>query len=233
MVPRRDGGAAPRPGPVGRVLAALYDLTTAGMERRLFAARRRGLLAAARGRVLDVAAGTGANLPHYRWDRVAELVLLDPSAGMLERARRKASALGRAVRLVEGPAERLPFDDETFDAVVFTLALCTIPDPAAALREADRVLRPDVLQDEEPALRAQDPGLAAWQDRLTPFWRIVGGGCHPNRDTRATIEAAGFRFEAAEEFLEERIPLPIVRPQLIGAARRAAPPPEKRGAAPA
>ena len=211
-----------RPGLVSRVVAGVYDLVTAGMERQFFSGHRRRLLEAAGGRVLDVGAGTGANLPHYPWNQVSELVLLDPSPGMLERARRKATALGVAVQLRRGRAEQLPFEDESFDTIVFTLSLCTNPDPAGALREARRVLRPDGRLLVLEHVRARDPGLATWQDRLTPLWKTIQGGCHPNRDTRATIEAAGFEFASVEEFLEKRLPVPIVQPELIGTARRTA-----------
>ena len=223
MTSRTDGakvrGGQPRL--VSSWIAALYDLATAGMERQVLGAHRRRLLAAARGRVLDVGAGTGANLPHYPRDRVSELVLLDPSPGMLHRARRRASDLGWEVQILETRAEHLPFGDETFDAVVFTLSLCTIPDPAGALQEARRVLRRNGRLLVLEHVRAREPGLATWQDRLTPLWKAVGGGCHPNRDTRAAIEAAGFTFESVEEFRERRIPVPIVQPELIGTARLA------------
>ncbi len=209
-----------RPGLLSRVSAGVYDLVTAGMERRFFGGHRHRLLQAAGGKVLDVGAGTGANLPHYPWDHVSELVLLDPSPGMLARARRKATALGVAVQLRQGRAEQLPFEDESFDTSVFTLSLCTIPDPGGALREAHRVLRPDGRLLVLEHVRARDPRLAAWQDRLTPLWKTIQGGCHPNRDTRATIEAAGFEFESVEEFLEKRLQPPIVQPELIGTARR-------------
>jgi ubiquinone/menaquinone biosynthesis C-methylase UbiE len=217
-----DAHPAGGPGLLSRALAALYDRATSGMERRILGAHRRRLLAAARGRVLDVGAGTGANLPHYPWDQIERLILLDPSPGMLERARRRATELGVAIKIVERRAEDLPFADESFDTVVCTLALCTIPDPAAALREARRVLRPTGRLLVLEHVRARAPGLARWQDRLTPLWQAVNGGCHLNRDTRATIEAAGFAFESAAEFREERIPLPIVQPHLLGVAFRSA-----------
>jgi ubiquinone/menaquinone biosynthesis C-methylase UbiE len=216
-----DTNPAGRPGLLSRALAALYDRATDGMERRILGAHRHRLLATARGRVLDVGAGTGANLPHYPWDQIEKLILLDPSPGMLERARRRATELGIAIQIVERRAEELPFGDESFDTVVFTLSLCTIPDPAGALREAHRVLRPAGRLLVLEHVRATDPGLARWQDRITPLWQAVNGGCHLNRDTRATIEAAGFAFEAAEQFREGRIPLPIVQPHLLGIARRA------------
>jgi ubiquinone/menaquinone biosynthesis C-methylase UbiE len=204
---------------VSRSIAALHDLVTAGMERQFFGAHRHRLLADARGRVLDVGAGTGANLPHFRRDRVSEVALLDPSPGMLDRARRRAAALGLDARLLQRRAEDLPFEDESVDTVVFSLSLCTIPDPGAALREARRVLRPHGRLLVLEHVRARDLRLAAWQDRLTPLWSAIVGGCRPNRDTRAAVEAAGFAFEWAEEFPELRIPVPIVQPHLIGAAR--------------
>ena len=218
----KDGAdGARRPGLVSRLVAAIYDRGVTGLERRIFGADRRRLLEVARGRVLDVGAGTGANLPHYPWEHVTELVLLDPSAGMLARARRKAAALGLEVQILERQAEHLPFADESFDTIVFTLSLCTIPDPAEALREARRVLRPSGRLLVLEHVRAREPALATWQDRLTPLWKTVNAGCHLNRNTRATIEAAGFAFESVEELRERRIPLPIVQPKLIGTARRA------------
>ncbi|HZU15522.1 MAG TPA: methyltransferase domain-containing protein [Candidatus Dormibacteraeota bacterium] len=216
-------GSRPRPARasrLSRLVAAVYDLGSAGMERRLLGERRRRLLEVAGGEVLDVGGGTGANLPHFPWGRVRRLVLLDPSPGMLSRARRRARTLGAEVRLVRGRAEWLPFPERSFDVVVFTLSLCTVGDPMAALREAHRVLRRDGRLAVLEHVRAADPGLARWQDRLTPLWRRVVGGCHLNRDTRASIEAAGFRFESLDEFPEERIPIPVLRPHLVGVARR-------------
>jgi ubiquinone/menaquinone biosynthesis C-methylase UbiE len=216
-----NGDLGDRPRLISRLLAAAYDLATAGLEQQVLGELRGRLLEAARGRVLDVGAGTGANLPYYPRDQVSELVLLDPSPGMLDRARRRATELGWTFRLVQHRAEHLPFEGETFDTVVFTCALCTIADAAGAVREAHRVLRRDGRLLVLEHVRAREPGLAAWQDRVTPLWRALAVGCHPNRDTRATTEAAGFAFERVEEFRERRIPVPVVQPQLIGTAKKA------------
>ena len=133
---------------------------------------------------------------------------------MLAQARRRAEATSVPVELREANAERLPFGDESFDTVVFNLSLCTIPDPRRALGEARRVLKPDGRLLVLEHVKAREPGLARWQERINPIWKITGSGCHLNRDTKRSIEAAGFVFEAVEEGLEMRIPIPVVRPQL-------------------
>lgn len=203
-----------------RVSAAIYDLLNSRLDDRLFGARRRRLLEAAHGRVLDVGAGTGANLGRYPMDRVNELVLLDVGRGMLARAGAKAEALGVPVELREASAERLPFEDASFDTVVFALSLCTIPDPDQALREARRVMKPGARLLVLEHVRAQELGLARLQDRFTPIQKLIATGCHPNRDTRRSIESAGFVFESVEEWLEPRIPIPWVRPHLQAVARK-------------
>lgn len=209
-----------RPNLRERVSAAVYDLLNSRLDERLFGERRRRLLEAAHGRVLEVGAGTGANLGHYPTDQVNELVLLDVGRGMLARARGKAEALGLRVDLRQASAEQLPFDDESFDTVVFTLSLCTIPDPIRALWEARRVLKPAGRLLVLEHVRAHDPGLARLQDRFTPVQRFIALGCHPNRDTRRNIEAAGFVFESVDEWLEVRVPYPWVRPCLQAVARK-------------
>jgi ubiquinone/menaquinone biosynthesis C-methylase UbiE len=121
--------------------APSYDRRTAGIERRWFAAGRRRLCAAAIGDTLEIAVGTGANLPYYAGD--VRLTGVDWSAAMVETARRRASDLDRAVTLQQGDATALPFEPGSFDTVVSTFAMCCIPDQKRALGEALRVLRPD------------------------------------------------------------------------------------------
>jgi ubiquinone/menaquinone biosynthesis C-methylase UbiE len=204
-----------------RIVAAAFDSLSAGMEREIVSPWRRELLAETRGRVLDVGAGTGANLPYFPWQSERlEVVLLDPSAGMLERAQRRSEQLGVTVQLVDSPAERIPFADEYFDTVVFSMTLCTIADPVSALREAHRVLRSDGRLLVIEHVRADEPDLARWQDRLDGLWKTINIGCHINRATRQAIEAAGFEWEHVEEFRERRIPTAIAQPHLIGVARK-------------
>jgi len=200
----------------GCIFAAFYDRLLASSERAGLAAKRHSLLARARGRVLEIGAGTGLNLAHYPAE-VGELVLAEPDAAMAARLRRRVRAHGLAARVVEAHAEDLPFADAAFDTIVCTLVLCTVDDPACALAEVRRVLAPQGQLLFLEHVRADDPGLARWQDRLAGLWRRVGRGCHPNRATATAIEQAGFRIAEIEH---DRIPkaLPIVAPLVVGRA---------------
>jgi ubiquinone/menaquinone biosynthesis C-methylase UbiE len=200
----------------GRLFAALYDRGLKGSEDAGLREMRRETLAAAEGRTIDLGAGTGANLALYP-DAVTELVLAEPDPHMAKRLRQKLARSGRAAELVEAPAERLPCGDSSFDTAVFTLVLCTVPDPEAALAEAARVLRPGGKLLFVEHVRAEDAGLARWQDRLEKPWRFVGDGCHCNRDTVATIEASPLTLEQVRRDRLPKAP-PLVRPLVQGSA---------------
>lgn len=152
----------------------------------------------ARGRVLEVGVGTGRNLPFYDRTRLAELSALDPAAQMHRLARRRAARAGIAVRLLELSAEEIPEPDASYDTVVMTFTLCSIPDPVKALREMRRVLKPggELLFCEHGA--APDADVRRWQDRLTPWWKPLAGGCHLNRDIPALLREGGFVLEELE-----------------------------------
>jgi ubiquinone/menaquinone biosynthesis C-methylase UbiE len=199
-----------------RLFAAIYDRLTASSEKAGFADFRRSLLQDARGRVLEVGAGTGLNLEHYPRE-VEELALTEPMEPMVERLRRRVASLGRRASVVQAPVEALPFPDGSFDTVVCTLVLCSVADQKAALREMRRVLRPDGQLLFLEHVRADEPRLARWQDRLTPLNRVIGRGCHPNRMTLAAIESA-FDVEQVEHDRFPKAP-PIVRPLIRGRAR--------------
>jgi ubiquinone/menaquinone biosynthesis C-methylase UbiE len=177
-----------------RVLASIYDLVMHPLEAWGVRDQRRRLGAAARGRVLEIGAGTGAMLPHYTGE-VVEVVATEVDPHMLRRAERKAGRSAVAVRLRQVDAQRLPFEDATFDTVVVALSLCTIPDAEAALREARRVLHDDGQLLFVEHVRSLRPRIARLQDAVTPLWKRLAGGCHLNRDTVTTIEGAGFRIE--------------------------------------
>jgi ubiquinone/menaquinone biosynthesis C-methylase UbiE len=176
------------------------------------------VLAPAKGRVLEIGAGTGWSFRHYP-EGVTEIVALEPDDGMRLRGERRAAESGRSVRFVRGSAEELPFEDESFDWVVSMAVLCTVPDPARALGDVRRVLRPGGALLFVEHVRSERPRLAGWQDRLERPWGVVAQGCHPNRDTVAVLEAAGFEVELAER---GELPLapPIVRPYVLGTATK-------------
>ncbi len=200
----------------GRIFAAGYDRMQAAGEEAGMRERRGQLLARARGRTLELGAGTGLNLEHYP-AAVDELVLTEPFEPMARRLRERLAASGRAAEVVEARAERLPFPDGSFDTVVCTLVLCTVKDPVAALEEIERVLRGGGRLLFCEHVRSRHPGLARWQDRLERPWELFGHGCHPNRDTVAAIGASSLELEEVERDRLPKAP-PIVRPLAIGSA---------------
>jgi ubiquinone/menaquinone biosynthesis C-methylase UbiE len=200
----------------GRIFAAGYDTFQAGMERNFMGSLRHELLASASGSVVEIGAGTGVNLAHYP-SAVERVVCTEPEEPMARRLRRKAAASGVPAEVVEAPAERLPFEDDSFDTAVATLVLCTVDDPAAALGELARVLRPGGRLIFIEHVRAPEPGLAKWQDRLHPLWVRFGHGCHCNRPTLDAIEASPLRVESHRRGRIPKAP-PIVRPLVTGVA---------------
>lgn len=148
---------------------------------------------------------------------MTELVLTEPDGHMRRQLKRKLAALGRAVEVVDAGGERLPFPDASIDTAVVTLVLCTIPDPQATLSEVARVLKPGGRLLFLEHVRSADPRTGGWQDRLERPWGWFGRGCHPNRDTLATIEASALEVAEVEH---DRIPKapPIVRPLIVGEA---------------
>jgi ubiquinone/menaquinone biosynthesis C-methylase UbiE len=200
----------------GRGFAALYDRCLKSTEDAGLRDMRRELLAEASGRTIDLGAGTGANLDLYP-PQVTELVLAEPDPHMARQLRHKLGQSDREAELVQAGAESLPVPDSSFDTAVFTLVLCTVPNPEAALAEVARILRPGGRMLFLEHVRAQDPGLARWQDRLEKPWRFIGDGCHCNRDTVATIEASPLSVETLEHGELPKSP-PIARPLVRGNA---------------
>jgi ubiquinone/menaquinone biosynthesis C-methylase UbiE len=179
--------------------------------------RRRALLGNARGRVVEIGAGTGLNVAHYP-DEVDELVLTEPDASMRRRLTRRVQRNGRIARIVDAPAERLPFADASVDTVVSTLVLCTVPDPEHTLGEISRVLRPGGQLLFLEHVRASSRFLAACQDYLFRPWRGFAGGCYCNRPTAELMAACGFAV-AADDDVWRGMPA-IVHPLIVGRATR-------------
>jgi ubiquinone/menaquinone biosynthesis C-methylase UbiE len=187
--------------------AAVYDRLTRSAERTFLARHRAWLCARASGRVLDLGAGTGANFPHLSAD--AEIIAAEPDPYMLEHARRRASALGRPVTFLPDPAESLSLDTASVDAALATLVLCTVDDPARALGEIRRVLKPGGRLLFLEHVRLDHPVWGRVQDVVTPLWRVVCAGCHPNRDTVGAIRSTGFAIADLERYAHGPIPGPL------------------------
>lgn len=206
----------------GRLFSAVYDRGMKGTEEAGLRDMRRDLLTGARGRVLELGAGTGVNLQLYP-EAIETLTMIEPDPHMTKRLREKLAALGKTseVTVIEAPAESLPFPDDSFDTAVVTLVLCTVPDQAAALEEIARVLKPGGQLLFLEHVRSRNPSLAKWQDRLEGSWRFLGDGCHCNRDTVAAISAAGFDLGDVDRGALPKAP-PIVRPLARGTATRSA-----------
>jgi ubiquinone/menaquinone biosynthesis C-methylase UbiE len=187
------------------------------MERELTGMRRR-LIGDAAGATVEIGAGTGPNLSHYG-SGVSRLVLIEPDHHMARRLRRRVAATRPDAVVVEATAESLPFEDESFDTAVVTAVLCTVGNPAAALAEIRRVLRPGGRFLFAEHVRSDDPRLARWQDRLRAPWGALANGCRPNRETLATIRSSGLEVERLERGELPKVPA-IVRPLVMGAARK-------------
>jgi ubiquinone/menaquinone biosynthesis C-methylase UbiE len=163
------------------------------MRNREFGPYRERVVSQARGRVLEIGIGSGLNLPLYG-SRVDTILGLDPVARLLAMAQVAANRSAIPVTLISGSAQAIPIDRGSIDTVVTTWTLCSIPDAGAALQEMRRVLKPDgaLLFVEHGS--APEENVRRWQNRLTPVWKRIGGGCHLNRPIRALIESAGFRI---------------------------------------
>jgi SAM-dependent methyltransferase len=174
------------------VFPRLIELAMSNSQLEPFRAK---VVSGARGVTLELGIGSGLNLPFYG-QAVTQLFGVEPSPELAALARARSAAVSRPVELLLQSAEDpLPLPDASVDTVVVTWALCSIPEPVRALREARRVLRRDgeLLFVEHG--RAADPGLRRWQERLNPLWKVIAGGCNMNRATDEVIRAGGFRIE--------------------------------------
>ena len=163
------------------------------MRNRELGPYRERVVSQAHGRVLEIGIGSGLNLPLYG-SRVNTILGLDPAARLIAMARDAANRSAIPVTLITGSAQAIPIDRGSIDTVVTTWTLCSIPDAGAALQEMRRVLKPSgqLLFVEHGS--APEENARKWQNRLTPVWKRIGGGCHLNRPIRALIESAGFRI---------------------------------------
>ncbi|WP_394561503.1 class I SAM-dependent methyltransferase [Aquipseudomonas alcaligenes] len=152
----------------------------------------------AEGRVLEIGIGTGLNLSFYDVQKVSAIVGVDPAAQMQTLARQRAADIGIPVEMVALELGQIQAADASFDSIVCTFTLCTIPDPLAALQEMRRVLKPGGKFLFSEHGRAPDAGVRAWQNRITPLWKPLAGGCHLNRDIPALLSAGGFHIREVQ-----------------------------------
>ena len=173
-----------------RVLPHLVHLS---MRQATFEPYRQRVVTAASGRVLEIGVGSGLNLPLYQ--SPTHVIGLDPSTTLLAMARARAAGRMTSFEFLQGTAEAIPLPDQSMDTVVSTWTLCSIPDVTRALNEVRRVLRGDGLLLFAEHGRSPEPRVVRWQDRLTPLWKRISGGCHLNRPIDQLVRSSGFRVE--------------------------------------
>jgi SAM-dependent methyltransferase len=197
--------------------AAVYDRYNRGAERTWLGEARQQALSHARGRVLEIGAGTGMNLPRYR--DVDEVVACEPDPAYRRRLARRVPDARVPVKVVDAPAERIPFPDASFDTVISTLVLCSVDGPARCAAELRRVLRPDgVLLLVEHIQTSADGLTKLAQHASVPFWRLFVGGCRTNRPTLDTLRGAGFSIRELDRFHPPHVPF-VMYPFIVALAR--------------
>jgi SAM-dependent methyltransferase len=190
-------------------------------EQRGATEHRRRLLAGLSGSVIELGAGNGLNFPHYP-DAVTEVVAIEPEPTLRGAAETAAATAPVPVRVLAGVADDLPLEDESVDAAVASLVLCSVPDQDRALSELHRVVRPGgelrfyehVIPDRQPKRL-----LVQAADR-SGLWPAIAGGCHPARDTALAIERAGFDVERSERLMFAASRFEPAIPHILGIARR-------------
>jgi ubiquinone/menaquinone biosynthesis C-methylase UbiE len=199
------------------LFAMTYDRQIAKAEEAGLRAMRQRLLADAAGQVLEIGAGTGANLPCYGRE-VEQLTVTEPQVPMVRRLEGRVRDRGSAAKVLRAPAEDLPFDNDTFDVAVSTLVLCGVDDQPRALRELRRVLRPGGRLLFLEHVRSDDPARARLQDRMNWLNRIVVM-CDCNRPTLGTIRQAGFTVTSLQRTALPKAPK-FVSPAILGVATK-------------
>ena len=199
-----------------RWFAALWDRLSASNERSHGRKIRPRIMGETSGDVLEIGVGTGASFSYY--PAGARVIAIEPDPYMIERAHKRLAEEGNSnIQLRQAAAEELPFDDAAFDHVVASLVFCSVRDQATAFAEVRRVLRPGGTFRFWEHIRNDDSRFwGTLQDAITPVWRWVGAGCHPNRRTQQAIEDAGLRIEWVEKFWGA-----LGTPEIYGVARPA------------
>jgi ubiquinone/menaquinone biosynthesis C-methylase UbiE len=174
----------------------LPRLLNAAMSTKPVTYQRRKVVPRAEGRVLEIGFGAGHNLPFYDAGKVNLVWALEPAAEMRARAAQRVAASPIAVKFLDLPGETIPLADGEADTVLVTYTLCTIPDVHKALGEMRRVMKPSGRMIFCEHGEAPDAGVKRWQERLTPAWKAIAGGCHLGRAIPSIIAEGGFRVRA-------------------------------------
>lgn len=185
------------------VLARFLDVAMAPLR-----PVRQRVIPWARGRVLEIGCGTGANFGYY--EAMESLTAVEPDPHMRKRSEQSQARLGLEMTLLDADAEALPFEDASFDSVVCTFVLCTIPNPERAVAEMYRVLRPDGVLVFAEHVCAGAPSVRRAQTAITPLWSRFGGGCRLNNDALQQLRDAGFTLEVRNPERASRHPFPVV-----------------------
>jgi len=175
----------------------LPHVLNAAMNTKAMREERTRSLKDVRGTVLEIGFGSGLNLPHYP-AAVTKVVGVDPSQKSAQLARKRIAASSFPVEVIGLPAEKIPVDAGSFESIVSTFTLCTIPDVSGALLEIRRVLKPGGRFYFVEHGLAEDPGIVRWQERLNRLNQKMLGGCHLNRRISSLITEAGFEIERLE-----------------------------------
>jgi ubiquinone/menaquinone biosynthesis C-methylase UbiE len=197
------------------VFARFYEKISTRLDEAGERDHRIELVAEARGRVLEVGSGNGLNFEHYAL--ASMVVAMEPEPTMLRIARPRGREAKVRVAFLRGVAEWLPFPDDSFDTVVASLVMCSVRSPARAAAEMARVLRPGGELRFLEHIRSSNRAWAAVQDGFAPVWSLFSGGCHPNRNTPATLRAAGLEVEGRRFPFGPPTPC---RPHVLGVARK-------------
>jgi len=182
---------------MGKWFPSIYDMVMSPLEKGTFRTIRKELVGKASGRVLEIGAGTGINFPFYQ--NVEHVDAIEPNPFMIEKAKKKLRP-SVSVRYHTQSAENLDFPNMTFDSVVATLVLSSIPDPVAALNEIKRVAKPNASILFFEHVKMDQPFLAQLQETLTPAWKKICDGCHLNRNTLELIREAGFDIQQVQSY---------------------------------
>jgi ubiquinone/menaquinone biosynthesis C-methylase UbiE len=170
-------------------------LLNAAMSAKPITYQRRKVVPRAEGRVLEIGFGAGHNLPFYDPAKVTHLWALEPSNEMRARAAQRVAESPLDIEFLGLPGEQIPLDDNAADTILITYTLCTIPDVMKALGQMRRVLKPGGRMLFSEHGEAPDEGVRRWQQRITPVWKVIGGGCHVGRPIPKLIQDGGFAVE--------------------------------------